>query len=96
MDNRSVEAALTEIARILELRGENTFKVYIENYKQVSSDAPPAGSAWASRDLDEFTLYNIETNKFTGRHTTVTSASTHNRSERLTYDSNCSEHVVKK
>ncbi len=76
--------------------GENTFKVYIENYKQVSSDTPPGGSAWASRDLDEFTLYNIETNKFTGRHTTVTSASTHNRSERLTYDSNCSEHVVKK
>lgn len=27
MDNRSVEGALTEIARILELRGENTFKV---------------------------------------------------------------------
>lgn len=76
--------------------GENTYKVYIEDYRQLSSDAPPAGSAWAFRDLDEFTLYDADTNKLTGRHTTVTSASTHNRSQRLTYDSNCSEHVVTK
>lgn len=76
--------------------GEHTYKVYIEHYRQVSSDTPPAGSAWASRALDEFTLYDAETNKLSGRHTSVTSVSTHNRSERLTYDSNCTVHVVKK
>lgn len=76
--------------------GENTYKIYIENYRQVSSDAVPVGYAWDSRALDEFTLYDANTNKLNGRHTTVTSASSHNSSIRSTYDSNCVEHVVKK
>jgi hypothetical protein len=72
--------------------GENTYKVYIENYTRVSSDQPPAGQAWASRYLDEFTLHDANGNRLSGRHTTVTASSGYNSSTRLIYDSNCSEH----
>lgn len=72
--------------------GENTYKVYVENYRRVSSDPAPGGHAWASRDLDEFTLYDANGNRLTGRHTTVVAGVGYNSSTRLTYDSNCSPH----
>lgn len=76
--------------------GDHAYKVYIEDYRRLSSDTPPGGSAWAFRESDEFTLNDATTNKLSGRHTTVTTMSTHNRSSRDIYDSNCSEHVVNK
>lgn len=72
--------------------GQNTYKVYIENYTRVSSDPAPGGHAWSSRALDEFTLYDANGNQLKGLHTTVTASSGYNSSVRSTYDSFCSEH----
>lgn len=72
--------------------GENTYKVYIENYTRVSSDPAPGGHAWSSRALDEFTLYDANGNQLKGLHTTVTASYGNNSSVRSTYDSFCSEH----
>lgn len=73
--------------------GENTYKVYIENYTRVSSDPAPGGHAWSSRALDEFTLYDANGNQLKGLHTTVTASYGNNSSVRSTYDSRCSEHT---
>ncbi|WP_188449409.1 hypothetical protein [Arenimonas maotaiensis] len=72
--------------------GENTYKVYIENYTRVSSDALPGDYFWHYRSLDEFTLYTANGNRLTGRHTTVSPSTANNASTRATYDSTCSEH----
>lgn len=72
--------------------GQNTYKVYIENYTRVSSDPAPGGHAWSSRALDEFTLYDANGNQLKRLHTTVTASSGYNSSVRSTYDSFCSEH----
>lgn len=72
--------------------GENTYKVYVENHKRISSDPPPAGYAWDYRSLDEFTLHDANGNQLKGLHTTVTPSSGNNGSVRSTYDSFCSEH----
>lgn len=72
--------------------GSNTYKIYVENHKRISSDTPPGGRVWAYRDIDEFTLNDASGNRVTGLHTTVSPASGYNASTRSTYDSNCSVH----
>lgn len=76
--------------------GGNTYKVYVEDHKRISSDTPPGGRVWAYRDIDEFTLHDAGGNRVTGLHTTVTPASGYSGSTRSTYDSVCSEHNPKR
>lgn len=72
--------------------GEHTYKVYVENHKQISSEPPPTGYAWDYRSVDEFTLHDANGNQLKGLHTTVSPSSGSNGSTRSTYDSNCSEY----